>query len=670
MEKKIQTVILFTIITGFLFGWANYSCAAGAMLYLSPEKNTYMVGEEFSVAIKIDSGATEINAAEAVLSYSSDRLSIKRISKSGSLFTLWVQEPFFSSRSITFGGGAPNGFSGVGKIITVVFQAKAEGTATVDFLNKTRILANDGSGTDVFAGSSGGIYIIKKDERPLPAEGEVPFSPEVYSLTHSDSEKWYSNDSPRLNWFLPSDIIEMAFTLDKNPSVVVSDITGDLFDSKLYQDIKDGIWYFHIKFKNKYGWSDSTHYKVQTDVTPPLPFDVTVIEGEETTNLRPTLLFKAEDEDSGIDYYKIKIDSGDFQKIAVSEDNLYQIQHQELGLHLIEVKAVDKAGNSTESWCQVLIKQEREFWQNLGFWQAMLWSLILLLLIILLLFLILLGRRKKEKGSIKKVKKEVAEVEEEVTKSFGLLRQNIEKMLEELETTKPGKKPTEQEQILKEKLKVILLPPSQIEEIKNKRIRLTDEKNEIAGLLNTVVLKEQEIEIEARLFENREKAAASSAEKRKIEQERWETSKRRRKIEEQRWELEESQQDIDIRIKRVLAKEREMFFKEKEAEKIVQEKNLIDKALEKIKENMEPLEIQRKKLINRRNQLVKILDMTYVVRKKMEENKQFVKSEELKDAGTESQEPEAEKELREELNKTEGSIKKEIEDVERELDKF
>ena len=125
MEKKSQSIILVIMIAGFLFGWVDCGCAAGAMLYVSPEENTYMVGEEFSVVIKIDSGTTEINATEAVLSYSADKLSVKRVSKSGSIFNLWVQEPSFSNSAgtIVFEGIVLNpGYTGsAGKIITINF---------------------------------------------------------------------------------------------------------------------------------------------------------------------------------------------------------------------------------------------------------------------------------------------------------------------------------------------------------------------------------------------------------------------------------------------------------------------------------------------------------------------------------------------------------------------
>ena len=63
---------------------------------------------------------------------------------------------------------------------------------------------------------------------------------------------------------------------------------------------------FHAQLRNKFGWGETTHFKLQIDTKPPLPFEITVKEGVETTHPQPTLLFETIDEGSGVDYYENK----------------------------------------------------------------------------------------------------------------------------------------------------------------------------------------------------------------------------------------------------------------------------------------------------------------------------------------------------------------------------
>ena len=95
-----------------------------------------------------------MNAASGAISFPPDKLEVISLSKTGSIFTLWVQEPLFSNSSgaVNFEGIALNpGFTGIGgKLITVNFKAKAAGAAVLNFSSGS-VLANDGKGTNILA---------------------------------------------------------------------------------------------------------------------------------------------------------------------------------------------------------------------------------------------------------------------------------------------------------------------------------------------------------------------------------------------------------------------------------------------------------------------------------------------------------------------------------------
>jgi hypothetical protein len=119
------------VLLGFFF--VNISMVQAATLEFSPADGTYKVGDTISIKLMVDGGATDVNAAEATVSYDKTHLSAKSVSKDGSVFTLWTQEPTISSTkgTISLGGGTPSAFSGKKTIATLVLKAEKEGTATL-----------------------------------------------------------------------------------------------------------------------------------------------------------------------------------------------------------------------------------------------------------------------------------------------------------------------------------------------------------------------------------------------------------------------------------------------------------------------------------------------------------------------------------------------------------
>ena len=342
--------------------------AQNASLYLSPSTGTYTVGNTFLVQVKVNSGGVAINAAEGTLIFDPDKLEVVKISKTNSIFSLWVKEPTFSNSlgTIEFAGGKPSpGFTGAaGTILNITFKAKTSGTANLTFAAGS-VLADDGKGTNILANTGSGAYRLTtkkitslppKEEyipTPLPAGG-VPVAPVISSPTHPNKNQWYSNNDPEFTWKLPSDVTGVSLLLHKKPTANPGPISDGLMESKKYEDMEDGIWYFHIKFKNQYGWGKITHRKVLIDTQPPKPFEIEV-QREDPTDPRPILLFDTTDELSGIEYYEVKIGKGNpFPAVTENvKSNPYQLPPQAPGKHSITVKAFDKAGNFSSATTEV-----------------------------------------------------------------------------------------------------------------------------------------------------------------------------------------------------------------------------------------------------------------------------------------------------------------------------
>ena len=356
----------------FIFSLASEANAASASLFLSPPSGTYTVGSSFLVSIKLNSGGEAINAAEGTLIFNPSEISVVALSKSNSIFSLWTTEPIFSNSegNIVFGGGTPTPFSGSsGTIISITFKAKASASAQVNFSSGS-VLKADGKGTNILANMNGGVYtfepkVITPPAEEVPPEAEfppltpgAPAAPVVSSDTHPDPNQWHSNNDPVFFWKVPIDVTAVKLLIGHLPTAAPTVLYSPAISEKKLDDLADGVWYFHVRFKNQYGWGGILHRKVLIDTEPSAPFEIIVDDEGDLTNPRPILHFYTTDSLSGVEYYEVKIGEGEAVPItAVAiKTNPYRMPPQAPGKHTIIVKAVDAAGNSTVATTNIFIE--------------------------------------------------------------------------------------------------------------------------------------------------------------------------------------------------------------------------------------------------------------------------------------------------------------------------
>lgn len=348
MEKKI--LICFFLFFPFLVS------AGGATLYLSPSSGNYDVSKTFAVDVLVNSGGVSINAAEGFLNFDPEEVSVVSISKQGSIFTLWTKEPSFSNLngSINFGGGTTAGFSGTsGKLFQIVFRAEKAGVYQVNFFEGS-VLAADGKGTNILSAQTGGSYTFKEIIIATPP-------PIVFSGSHPDSGKWYSDSNPSFSWEMPSSATEVKLLLNSSPSSAPTYLFGPI-TQKEFSNIPDGVLYLHVSFKDQKGWSQVGHKKIMIDTVPPKSFEIEVQKQEKVV-----LIFKAEDALSGVDYFKGEIAGPQEEPIPFeTKDSSFEIASLLPGKYMVKAWAFDKAGNSTSTSKEVVVKKvyspEITFW--------------------------------------------------------------------------------------------------------------------------------------------------------------------------------------------------------------------------------------------------------------------------------------------------------------------
>ncbi len=360
--KFAKIVSLFAFMFLF-FGLANISSAA--TLIFSPSTGSYNEGSYFTVSVMVASPDKVMNAASGVISFPTDLLSVSSISQTGSIFNVWPIAPTYSNTAgtISFQGVVlPPWYTGAsGKLITITFKAKSQGTANLSFTSGS-VLAADGMGTDITSSLGTAAYQISEasGETPVtmpPAEvSGVPNAPVITSDTDPDQTKWYADSDADFSWTLTKDITGDSLLIDHNPNSSPTVLYNPPINSKQITNLDDGVWYFHAQSENASGWGDVGTYKVQIDTTKPANFDITEIERTDPTDPNAKFTFNAMDVTSGIDHYEVQIDNNPAEIWTDDGSHIYTAPAEEGGTHTLIAKAFDKAGNFLANSVQFTIQ--------------------------------------------------------------------------------------------------------------------------------------------------------------------------------------------------------------------------------------------------------------------------------------------------------------------------
>lgn len=354
-SKKFFLNFLFFFILSLFFG-APAKALNSASLYLSPASGSYTVGQSFNVSIFVAAPTMAMNATGGTVSFPADKLSVVSLSKSGSIMSLWVQEPSFNNGAgkVTFEGVVLNpGFTGKsGKILTINFKIKSAGNISLAFSSGS-VLANDGQGTNILGNLGSASFNVEtavtgpvapKAETP-PESAGTPAAPEVISSTHPDPNIWYSSKNPVFSWGLPAGVTGSRLLASETPQAVPNVSYIPAIGSKQLADVEDGIWYFHVRLANSYGWGGVTHFRFQIDSEKPSVFDIRQIENKDLTNPFAQFIFDAKDGTSGVDFYEVQIDEKPLETWRDDGEHIYKTDAMAPGKHILVAKAFDRAGN-------------------------------------------------------------------------------------------------------------------------------------------------------------------------------------------------------------------------------------------------------------------------------------------------------------------------------------
>lgn len=326
--------------------WTN-----AATLFIEPASGTFQVGSTFNANLYLDTEGESINAISVRLNFPPEKLQVTNPSSGQSVIGIWSEIPSYNNQIGTMNlvGALPRGIVASRALITTIsFRGKSIGDAVVKISDESRILLNDGKGTDVLKD-----VVSAKFNLVLPP----PAGPIVFSATHPEQDRWYKENTATFSWEENDPKIEgYSYVLNQLPTDTPDPISEGKRTSVSYKDFGSGLFYFHIRALRDGQWGGITHYAIHNDTESPAAFPVTVLPAEKTVRRQPIIQFQTSDAFSGLNRYELKLvrltsggDSENNKPLFFETQSPFITPKLELGSYDIIVRAVDNAGNLYDS---------------------------------------------------------------------------------------------------------------------------------------------------------------------------------------------------------------------------------------------------------------------------------------------------------------------------------
>ena len=318
-----------------------------ALIYLSPSSGSFLVGSTFTVSVFLNTKEEEINAVFINLEFDPKIMQISSPTVGNSFVEEWLTPPNYSNEKglVSFQGGIPNGIkASAGLVSAITFRVVSSGEAKIKIKEDSKIILNDGKGTELPIKFIGGEYNFLIP----PPEG-----PKVYSSTHPDQDTYYSDSSPAFYWEKEEGVTDYSWSFDQNPNGRPDGTSEGNQTEVSFPETKDGIWYFHLRQKKEEVWGKTSNVGVKIDTAPPENFSPRVETYNKILGYQTMVYFEAKDLMSGIDRYEASIINlntpESYSSFFTQEVSPYKVPFKEAGKYNVIIRAIDKAGNIKES---------------------------------------------------------------------------------------------------------------------------------------------------------------------------------------------------------------------------------------------------------------------------------------------------------------------------------
>jgi len=437
----------FILLAIFSLGFFLPLITNAASLSLLPSSSTISVGNIVSIKVSVNTDGIYINNAEANILFPKDILEVISITKSSSIFTLWVEEPSFTNINgkIIFNGGVPTpGFNGQnGLITTITFRAKKEGSASVLFTDGA-VRANDGLGTNVLISKNGNVIKIEKSKVEIPKTitvpktvkkeeiiTQLPFDPSVVITGNRNVIKFDDG-----NVIADVDYYTIQIDGGQNFKIKKSELTNDEYYLPIQ---KEGSHMLTIIAFSKNG---NYAEKVIDFISPPISSPTLSLSHEEITNGESIIIYGKTDYPDKEVNVVLEFEGREINKYSqtTGSDGSFSIITDKIkSVGIISLKAETILGDNTKSLFSEKIYLKVNETEAVKLTLAVIYPLLGLILISILLIILLVSLYAgwhKYFGIKKRINKELEYTIDEVHKAMLLLKEELNNQLETLEKVK------------------------------------------------------------------------------------------------------------------------------------------------------------------------------------------------------------------------------------------
>jgi hypothetical protein len=314
-------------------------------LRFQPDSGILSTGFDQTVGILIDTGGESINTVGVSIHFNPDLVSINKIDTSDSFCSYFIEKRIDVVNGIVTVScliPSPGLFSSSAVIANLIVTPKKSGSFDLTYFPETRVLANDGLGTDILRTFSNASFKIESSSITTS-----PLFLNVYSASNPNDTKWYNTNFASFNWqAIPSE--KYRYIFDTSSTTLVSESNSTLISkNNISLPVpRDGIFYFHVAVQNEGATGPTSVYKIQADMTPPqnvlIKASATTIHTGDTVRFE----FSGSDATSGIlpNYY-VKINTGGL--LLPVKKELY-VPLTTIGDNTVTLRLFDRAGNFTE----------------------------------------------------------------------------------------------------------------------------------------------------------------------------------------------------------------------------------------------------------------------------------------------------------------------------------
>jgi hypothetical protein len=359
-----KKILSFAILFGYFFTFTVYAqevnvdaskLQARVEVYFSPRSGSFEEGSTFQVPVYVNTKGRSINGIEVRLNFDSNKLSIINQTGGVSIIGVWVEPPKYDNTKGTasYVGVIPSGITtGAGLVGTITFKAKSAGLANVSISSTSKILLNDGLGTETLTDFGRANYSI------LP---KAPEGVQIFSETHPVQTDWYNNNTPVVSWIKDDGVDGFSFEFDNKPNTVPDNTIDMTETTKSFEKLSDGLWYFHIKAIKRNIWSTTGHFLLRIDTAPPAEFTpkAEYLVAAVILSERTLVSFFTTDNLSGVNHYEVgvidKNQPATESPVFVQAESPFQVPLNTGGKLEVIVRAVDHAGNVRDESVAVAI---------------------------------------------------------------------------------------------------------------------------------------------------------------------------------------------------------------------------------------------------------------------------------------------------------------------------